>query len=67
MCCVEPGLDVDDIDGLLRVGVAPSEGAHITRLLADAGLYANELRPDAVSLEELFLSITNRETEEVAA
>ena len=61
------GLDVDDIDGLLRVGVAPREGAHITRLLADAGLYANELRPDAVSLEELFLSITNQETEEVAA
>jgi ABC-2 type transport system ATP-binding protein len=61
------GLDVDEIDGLLRVGVAPSDGALISRLLADAGLYARELRPDAVSLEELFLSITNRDIEEVAA
>jgi hypothetical protein len=39
----------------------------VTRLLADAGLYVNELRPDAVSLEDLFLSITGRETEQVAA
>jgi ABC-2 type transport system ATP-binding protein len=61
------GLVVEDDGGLLRVGIAPSDGAHVTRLLADAGLYVNELRPDAVSLEDLFLSITGRETEEVAA
>ena len=30
----------------------------MVRLLADAGMYVSELRPDAVSLEELFLSIT---------
>ena len=37
-----------------------TEAAHVTKLLADAGLYVSELRPDAVSLEELFLSITGR-------
>jgi ABC-2 type transport system ATP-binding protein len=61
------GLVVEDDGGLLRVGIAPSDGAHVTRMLAEAGLYVNELRPDAVSLEDLFLSITGRETEEAAA
>jgi ABC-2 type transport system ATP-binding protein len=61
------GLHVEGDGGLLRVGAAPGDGAHVTRLLAGAGLYVNELRPDAVSLESLFLSITGRETEEVAA
>jgi ABC-2 type transport system ATP-binding protein len=61
------GLVVEADSGWLRVGIAPNEGARVTRLLAEAGLYVNELRPDAVSLEDLFLSITGRETEEVAA
>jgi ABC-2 type transport system ATP-binding protein len=61
------GLVVEEDGGLLRVGIAPSEGSHVTRMLAEAGLYVNELRPDAVSLEDLFLSITGQETEEVAA
>ena len=34
---------------------AATEAAHVTKLLADAGLYVSELRPDAVTLEELFL------------
>jgi len=61
------GLHVERDGSLLRVGAAPGDGADVTRLLAGAGLYVNELRPDAVSLEDLFLSITGRETEEVAA
>jgi ABC-2 type transport system ATP-binding protein len=61
------GLHVERDGALLRVAAAPSDGAHVTQLLADAGLYVNELRPDAVSLEDLFLSITGRETAEVAA
>jgi ABC-2 type transport system ATP-binding protein len=61
------GLHVEGDGGLLRVAAAPEDGAHVTQLLADAGLYVNELRPDAVSLEDLFLSITGRETAEVAA
>ena len=52
------GLDVETSGAMLRVGVAPSEGKHVTRLLADEGLYLSELRPDSVSLEELFLGIT---------
>ena len=58
---------VEPSDGVLRVGVNPGDGAHVTKLLADAGLYVNEMRADAVSLEELFLTITSRETEEVVA
>ena len=53
-----PDCDVERDGALLRVAAAPTDGAHVTKLLADAGLYVNELRPDAVSLEELFLSIT---------
>jgi ABC-2 type transport system ATP-binding protein len=54
------GLDVEDAGDLLRVTLPSTEAAHVTKLLADAGLYVGELRPDVVSLEELFLSITGR-------
>ena len=59
------GLAVDSDGAYLRVALPASDAAHVTKLLADAGLYLNELRPDSVSLEELFLSITTHE--EVAA
>lgn len=49
------GLAVEPADALLRVGVDRSEAGRITKLLADHGLYVTELRPEAVSLEELFL------------
>ena len=40
----------------------------MTKLLADAGLYVSELRPDAVSLEDLFLEHHRTHAdEEVAA
>jgi ABC-2 type transport system ATP-binding protein len=55
------GLVVDDAGALIRVGIEPTDAATVTRLLAEAGLYVNELRPEAVSLEELFLSITGGE------
>ncbi|MDQ3738000.1 MAG: ATP-binding cassette domain-containing protein [Actinomycetota bacterium] len=55
------GLDVEPAGELLRVALAPTEGAHITKLLADVGLYVAELRPETVSLEELFLDITGSE------
>ena len=64
----QAGLDVEQDGALLRIRIQPSDASHVTKLLADAGLYVNELRPDAVSLEDLFLSITGRDaTEEVAA
>ncbi|MBA3605474.1 MAG: ABC transporter ATP-binding protein [Actinomycetota bacterium] len=55
---VGSGLAVEPCGRLLRVGLAATEAAHVTKLLADVGLYVSELRPDTVSLEELFLSIT---------
>jgi len=55
------GMDVEPAGPLLRVELPGTEAAHITKLLADAGLYVTELRPDTVSLEELFLDITGRE------
>jgi hypothetical protein len=63
------GLLVESGERLLSVAIPASHAAHVTRLLADAGLYVSELRPDAVSLEDLFLDLTEREerNEEVAA
>ena len=55
------GLTVETDGKYLRVALPTSDAAHVTKLLADAGLYVSELRPDSVSLEELFLSITARE------
>ena len=54
------GIDVEAAGDLLRVALPATEAAHVTKLLADVGLYVSELRPDTVSLEELFLSITGR-------
>ncbi len=59
------GMDVEPAGPLLRVALPATDAAHVTKLLADAGLYVAELRPDTVSLEELFLDITGHE--EVAA
>lgn len=57
------GVSVETDGKLLRVALPASDAAHVTKLLADAGLYLSELRPDSVSLEELFLSITARDEE----
>ncbi len=53
------GLTVETDTKHLRVALPASDAAQVTRLLAEAGLYLSELRPESVSLEELFLSITN--------
>jgi ABC-2 type transport system ATP-binding protein len=45
-------------DGMLRVEVGASEGARITRLLADHNLYLSELRPETADLEAVFLQLT---------
>jgi ABC-2 type transport system ATP-binding protein len=57
-------LHVEAAGELLRVALPATEAAHVTRLLADAGLYVSELRPDTVSLEDLFLTITGRYADE---
>src|SRR6185369_12690343 len=57
------GLTADLEGSHLRVGASFTDAARITELLASAGLYLHELRPGAVSLEDLFLSITAHEEE----
>ncbi|MDZ4826054.1 MAG: ABC transporter ATP-binding protein [Actinomycetota bacterium] len=52
------GFAVDAVDGLLRVDAPKSDAARVSKLLADQGLYVTELRPEAVSLEDLFLEMT---------
>ena len=56
--------EVEPAGRLLRVALPATEAAHVTKLLADVGLYVCELRPDAVTLEELFLSVTGHAADE---
>jgi hypothetical protein len=46
---------------LLRVVLPATEGAHVTKILADQGLYLAELRPDEADLETVFLELTRDE------
>jgi ABC-2 type transport system ATP-binding protein len=56
-----------EIDGtLLRVALAAGDAARISKTLASAGLYVTELRPETVSLEDLFLEMTAHHEEDVA-
>jgi len=52
------GLSATLEDGAIRVGIPPEEGATVTRVLAERGLYLSELRPDQVDLETVFLELT---------
>jgi ABC-2 type transport system ATP-binding protein len=54
-------------DGYLRIAVAPTDGAHITRALAEQGLWVTELRPEEHNLEDLFLELTSTPVAESAA
>lgn len=45
-------------DRSLRVIAQPDDAGTITRSLAEAGIYLTELRPDEVSLEAVFLELT---------
>jgi ABC-2 type transport system ATP-binding protein len=45
----------------IRVDVAAERGADVTRVLAAAGIYLSELRPEAVDLETVFLELTKDE------
>ena len=49
-------------DRSLRVIAAPDQAGAITRTLADNDIYLTELRPDEVSLEAVFLELTEGET-----
>jgi ABC-2 type transport system ATP-binding protein len=53
------GIGCEPAEHLLRVAIPPADAALVTKTLADAGLYVTELRPETVSLEELFLQMTS--------
>lgn len=48
----------DDDPGVLRVG-SVDDGARVTKLLSDAGIYLSELTPMAADLEDIFLELTS--------
>ena len=52
------GLEATIDDGALRVPMPASEGARVTEILASRGLFLSELRPEEISLETVFLELT---------
>lgn len=54
----EARLDVQRIDDALRVDVRPESAADVTQVLARAGQWVTELRPERFSLEDVFLELT---------
>ncbi len=46
------------VNGDLRVDIAPEQAGDVTRVLAAAGQWVSELRPDRFSLEDVFLELT---------
>jgi ABC-2 type transport system ATP-binding protein len=57
----EAGITAERVDDALKVDLAPEEGARVTRVLAERGLFVSELRPDQVDLETVFLELTKDE------
>jgi ABC-2 type transport system ATP-binding protein len=52
------GFATTAVDGALHVEAPPEQGAAVTRALAERGLYLNELTPQRVDLETVFLELT---------
>jgi ABC-2 type transport system ATP-binding protein len=62
------GIPAECHDGRLRVTAAAGDGALVSRALGEQGHWVRELRAEELSLEELFLEITeSRVHEEVAS
>jgi len=51
-------VDVDGDVEMLRVAVPAADAASVTRVLASAGVWVTEMRPDEATLEDLFLELT---------
>ena len=47
-------------DRSLRVKASPDRAGRVTRVLAEAGIYLTELRPEEISLEAVFLDLTEQ-------
>ncbi len=52
------------VNGELRVDVPPECAGDVTRVLAAAGQWVTELRPDRFSLEDVFLELTSSHSDE---
>jgi ABC-2 type transport system ATP-binding protein len=52
------GLEVERRPDHLRVTIDPGDGARVSELLGRDGLWPVELRPDEITLEEVFLDLT---------
>lgn len=53
------GIPAERGDGHLRVAVAPSEAARVSRALGEEGHWVRDLRPEERTLEDLFLEVTD--------
>jgi len=54
----EAGIGAAVHEGVVRVALAADDAARITEVLARAGIYLSELRPEEVDLETVFLQLT---------
>jgi ABC-2 type transport system ATP-binding protein len=54
----DAGVDASLGGDRVLVSLPASEAASVTRLLAERGLYLSELRPEEISLEDVFLELT---------
>jgi ABC-type multidrug transport system ATPase subunit len=54
---------VSRVDGGLRIAADPAAAAGINRMLVEAGIAVGELRHERVSLEKVFLELTQQEKE----
>ena len=50
-----------ELMGAERAKPIDGDGATVAKILAGAGLYPSELRPDEVSLESVFLELTRED------
>ena len=58
---IDAGISATRDGDVLRVPLPATEGARVTRALAERGLYLSELRADEVDLETVFLELTKDE------
>ena len=63
---ITANLVVERTTETLRVAVAAESAGDVTRILAHAGLWVTDLRPEHASLEDVFLELTNSSRDNLA-
>jgi ABC-2 type transport system ATP-binding protein len=58
------GMPAERGDGHIRVAIAPSDAARISRALGEQGHWVRDLRPEERSLEDLFFEVTDEDDAE---